>query len=606
MKPCLIPTPKKMRTLSGVVRITDPWRIFLDATSGDDDLFAATLLQRELRESAGLALGIDRLHKCYGDPGPCIRLVRDASAKALGPEGYQLRVDRAGIELRAATSAGLFYAVQTLRQLVREFRSAIPRLTIEDRPDFPVRGVLHDVCRGKVPKLETLMSLVETLSFFKVNLLSLHIEHTFAFKKHPLIGKGDSPLSAEDILRLQAHCRKHHVELMPTLQSFGHMEHILKLPPYKGLAESEMGWTLCPTDPGTYALLEDMFCEFAPLFESARFNICSDETYDLGKGRSRPVAEHIGLGKLYLRHVKRLRSMLKRLGKQTLFWGDIVLNHPEVIADIPKDMVLLNWGYRHDHDVDSSRLFQQAKLTQWVCPGTNSCQAITARLDMARPNIRRFAQAGLKYGAQGLLNTDWGDYGHPQMLAASLYGFAFGAQKAWNVRGAGRGFDRSLSLQYFGDPSGDVTDAIRALSTAEEICALDTHPRSARGIRSALWDVLWEHREWAGETPRKVTPESLSKATALARSARQAFKRLRPERSDVQEDVAELLLSADLITYAAQKTLALKRPSYARRRKTALAKDVRDLQERFEERWLCRNRPSNLADLKKRLAAPSP
>ena len=109
----------------------------------------------------------------------------------------------------------------------------LPVLTIDDWPDFKDRGIYYDVARGRVPKTERLVALAGALSQFKINQLQPYIEHTFSFRGHPDIGKGASPLKPDDILALDQACRDRHVELVPSLASFGHLSPVLRLPQYR-------------------------------------------------------------------------------------------------------------------------------------------------------------------------------------------------------------------------------------------------------------------------------------------------------------------------------------------------------------------------------------
>jgi hypothetical protein len=171
-------------------------------------------------------------------------------------EAYRLRVGTKGVEIFSGGDAGAYYALQTLRELVTIHGGRLPACAIEDGPDFPRRGVYHDCSRGKVPTLETLKALVERLARWKINELQLYVENVFRFKRHADIGRGYSPFTAEEILDLQEHCRKHHVRLVGSLATLGHMEKILSLPAYRTLAELPGfrgyagGTTLCPDDPG--------------------------------------------------------------------------------------------------------------------------------------------------------------------------------------------------------------------------------------------------------------------------------------------------------------------------------------------------------------------
>ena len=150
-----------------------------------------------------------------------------------------------GARLSAAGPAGLRYAVETLAQLV-DARGFLPACSIEDAPDFPRRGIMLDVSRGKVPTLATLHALVDLCVRLKLNVLMLYVEHTFRFRRHPEIGAGASPLDAASLRELDAYAAGCFVDLIPSLQSLGHMERILALPRYAPLAETDAALDALP------------------------------------------------------------------------------------------------------------------------------------------------------------------------------------------------------------------------------------------------------------------------------------------------------------------------------------------------------------------------
>ncbi|HUC42538.1 MAG TPA: glycoside hydrolase family 20 zincin-like fold domain-containing protein, partial [Candidatus Sulfotelmatobacter sp.] len=147
--------------------------------------------------------------------------VRTGAASGLGPEGYRLTAGDARVVIESGGPAGAFYARATLAQLCRlhESAGAIPGLFIEDRPDLAYRGVMLDVSRDRVPTIATLHRLVDELSSWKVNVLQLYTEHTFAYPGHADVWKDASPLTAVEIQDLDAYCRERFVELVPNQNS---------------------------------------------------------------------------------------------------------------------------------------------------------------------------------------------------------------------------------------------------------------------------------------------------------------------------------------------------------------------------------------------------
>ena len=118
-----------------------------------------------------------------------------------------------------------------------------------------------------------------------------------------------------------------------------------------------------------------------------------------------------------------------------LMWGDIVLRHPEIIKKLPEDITLLDWGYESGYPFERNcRTLQSSGLSYMVCPGTSSWTSITGRTNNMIGNIASATSNGVKYGASGLLLTDWGDMGHWQYLPVSYAGYSMGAALSWNVK----------------------------------------------------------------------------------------------------------------------------------------------------------------------------
>ncbi len=592
----IIPEPRQVSTRKGVWRIpAKGWIIVSD----------------ELRIGLGLRDAVPALARWHMTRLPkgdslqdAIRLVHDKDL-GVGAEGYRLKVDAKGVEVRASTSKGLFYGTQTLIQIFKQQedrRASLPNLLIKDWPDFPDRGVYYDVTRGRVPKLERLFELVDRLAHYKINQLQLYVEHTFAFRKHPRIGQGASPLTSEDILKLDAYCRQRYIELVPSLQSFGHMSHVTRAPEYHPLCEDLgkrkyvvtpkrqhrlRGWTLSPAVPDTYRFLDELYAEFLPLFSSKRFNACCDEVYDLGLGQSHALCERKGKGRVYVEHLLKLRKLAARYGKRIMFWGDIVLKYPELISTFPKDVTLLNWGYRGNYKFETCHLFRKAGVPYYGCPGTSSWVSLFPRTETSRANISRFAAMAKRARAGGLLNTDWGDGGHYNFLENSWYGFVFGAEQSWNTRADQGSFDRRFSTLFFNDPSGATGRAVRALGKVA-----DHH--TVGYFQSTLRHAYFLPRN--DPFFQKVRARMAKKMRASLEGAQARLVQQASKKGGDPADVLDYhIFAADTLLHAARRIELFGvggRGTPVQR--SALRKEHRRLRRRFEKLWLARNRRSEI------------
>ena len=318
---------------------------------------------------------------------------------------------------------------------------------------FAVRSYMLDISRDKVPTMGTLKQLVEILEKFNYNQLQLYTEHTFAYSKHEAVWKDASPMTAQEVRELDLFCAMHGIDLVPNQNSFGHLERWLVKPEYNHLAELPHGgaplpWggfkkdptTLCPTDPASLEFLAGLYDELLPNFESRLFNIGCDETFDLlGEGRSAAAVKEKGEGRVYLEFLLKVAELVRKRGKRPMFWGDVILRHPELVPELPKDLIALDWGYEGNHPfMDEAAKFAAAGLDFYVCPGTSSWNSLAGRVENMRENMIAAERAGHLHGAKGFMVTDWGDGGHWQPLAASLPGLILGGNLAYSGASAAK------------------------------------------------------------------------------------------------------------------------------------------------------------------------
>lgn len=533
-----------------------------------------------------------------------LRVIRDKNIAH--PHAYRLEVTPDGISIYSGTSTGAYYALQTLRDIVRISGKTIPAMTIYDEPDFVRRGVYHDCSRGKVPKLKTLKDLVIRLAHWKINELQLYIENVFAFELHPEIGKGYSPFTPDEILELQEHCGKHHVRLVGSLASFGHFEKILSLPQYASLGEMPGfrgfpgGTTLCSLDSGSIRLIEELYSEFVPLFDADDFNVCCDETWELGKGRSRKRAEKTGVGRIYLEFLLKIYRLCKRLGKRMNLWADIVLKYPELLDDLPRDIVLLNWEYEQDGaNIARTREIFDSGISFMVCPGTSAWLTHGSRLSNSMGNVANFASVGRKYHAEGLLNTDWGDQGHRNFLGVSLHGFAHGAAHSWNERNTDdKNFTEKFCRSFFGQKTDNLSDAIKLLGNTYVTCGKTVRNKSL--LYSALVEPLIVSERVEPDAINLMTEKGLQKILEQLSDTRIWPK---PEKTaDEFERLAikEYELAARMDCLACSRAMVGKKLRAGQVVKKSelqkLAGQMQIISDDFKELWLSRNKLSRLRD----------
>lgn len=468
-KPRLIPQPKKYDLAAGVF---DLGGVSIALEDGLDVRIsrAALTLRREIEDICGVPCRFG-----VGD-GECGGIYICAGEG--NTDGYTLSVTETSVRLCGDSERGAFNAIQTFRQLVRLCGSAVPCLELADEPDYADRGFYHDVTRGRVPTLSTLKELADELALYKFSSLQLYVEDAFAFAELEGVMSKDEVLSAAEILELDSYCHERYIELVPSVSSFGHLYNLLQSESYRHLCEYEdyrptqHYWiekmahhTIDVSNPESIATVTSMIDQFIPLCRSDKFNICCDETFDLCRGRNSGK----DAGEEYFKFVLLIIEHLKKRGKRVMMWGDIVLHHPELMVKLPEDVIMLNWCYMKEPVEENVKKFSESPFTQYVCPGTSSWNRFIEETDRACGNITGMALYGKRYGAEGILTTNWGDYGNTCPLGAEQYGIAVAAERSWNATddALGADFDRTFAVLAYGEYELDVADIIRTVEKCE-------------------------------------------------------------------------------------------------------------------------------------------
>ncbi|UTW66686.1 family 20 glycosylhydrolase [bacterium SCSIO 12643] len=526
---------------------------------------------------------------------------------------YSIRIADQSIVIRAKNKAGVRYAERTVRQLLDYAlaeQKAVPEININDWANFERRGYMLDISRDKVPKMESMYLLVDQLAEWRVNELQLYTEHTFAYQNHKVVWENSSPFTAAQIQELNAYCQQHYIDLVPNQNSFGHLENWLKHDEYLDLCECETDcktvWgkrkrtSLAPTNPKSLALMEELYTELLPNFTSPYFNIGCDETVELCLGKSKSACDSLGKGNVYLNYLKQLNTIAQKNGKQTQFWGDIILNHPELISEIPKDMIPLVWGYGATYPFDENLpKFKNAGLDFYVCPGTSTWRSEIGRNKNAFINLKVAAIEGQKNQAKGYLITDWGDYGHFQPRSVGYASMLLGASYAWNYREESLGqLENNLNKYVFDDPTGNTAQAMLILGNAYLKAGIPAGNSNAFHlmIRRYQWTMKGQYQT------KKLNKEGLILAEKEIQRGLAVLDQAQPQSEDAEIILKETRQAANLALFGVHLGLARLDASgqstanIPKEQKEQLAKELEALIDNHKKFWVIRNRAGGLQD----------
>jgi hexosaminidase len=327
----LIPKPGSISAGPGEFTISSDRRIYIQ--KGNEEIGSiGRLLSEYLRQAGGVAVEIHD-GETMDNPGTIdLHLNGDAE---LGEEGYDLRITGESARLIAKCPAGLFYGIQTLRQLLPAAPSqsiGLPVVTIRDTPRFAWRGAMLDVSRHFFG-VEDVKRYIDLISHYKMNRLHLHLSDDqgwrIEIKSWPRLaevggstqvgGRSGGYYTQEQYREIVEYARSRYVTIVPEIDTPGHTN--AALASYAELNESEeapalyedtkVGFSsLWVNSEVTYRFLDDVIRELAALTPTPYIHIGGDEA------RSTPEDS-------YKRFIKRMQEIVVSHGKTPIGWNEI-------------------------------------------------------------------------------------------------------------------------------------------------------------------------------------------------------------------------------------------------------------------------------------------
>lgn len=352
-----------------------------------------------------------------------------------------------GTELRLSRSArGIEFSYGGIPQLCRGLSLlAEERLKTEpivQKPVFPALGLMLDVSRGAIPRVETMKAVFRKLAVLGYNEVMLYTEDTYPVPGQPWFGYLRGGYDREELWELDQYAKELGMELIPCIQTLAHLERFLHWPAVRGKYwDSED--VLLADSPDTDALLEEMFCALRACYSSHRIHIGMDEAMGLGLGRH--LAQHgyeLPL-QIMLRHLKKVCALCEKYEFAPMMWSDMffrllsrhgdyydVTELPEEIKQALQGKVQpVYWDYYHDDPAFyRERLQIHGQLApkisfagggwNWISPVTDYELCVSRSI----PAL----EACRETGTSEVWLTLWGDDGGEasvwsSMLAATVY-----------------------------------------------------------------------------------------------------------------------------------------------------------------------------------------
>ena len=550
----LLPRPQQIRYGSGQLAVRG-LAIRLSSEAGVEDRFAAQTLSNFLSQRVSEAIPIAQTE--LSRPGIVLKRTGPVDALRLpgerpGPESreaYTLMVTPEGVEIQAASSAGLFYGVQTLCQMVEGegAKAILPEAEIHDWPSLAYRGTMVDMSHGPLPTESEVERQLDFLSRFKANQYYLYNEASIELKGYPLLNPSGR-FSQDEIRRIVAYGRERHIDVIPCLELYGHLHDLFRVEKYSDLSDVPHGTEFDPRNPKVMPLLADWVNQYVQLFPSPFVHIGFDETFQIeiaAKGSSGTAAP----ATLFLEQLQRVRDLFQQHGKTVMAWGDIMVKYPEIVSKLPPGLIAVAWEY----DPGPAEHYQHwlgplaaNHVPHMIATGVTSWNSVTPDFIRSFDNIDTFLAAGRKSGAAGLMNTIWTD--DAQMLMRMTWpGMAYGAAAAWRTGPMDRGAFISDYTHLVYPPAV----AMEAALALDDLARSETELQKVLGGETML--ALWGD-PFAPSTLKKCeeSRDQLRQTRLLAEDAEEHLGRALSLGGD-PATLSSLLFGSRLLDYAGQK-----------------------------------------------------
>lgn len=362
----------------------------------------------------------------------CPELKEIAEEVPENEEGYLLEVTNNRIVVLGRTTVGSYWGLKTLTQLlddVEGVKVAVGTKVI-DYPLIKYRGFQDDISRGPITNLAYMKQIIKIMSDLKLNVFSPYME------LHVLegVGKPGETFTVAEFKELVEYAKDYHVEIVPSIQTFGHNTIFLEIPEFNKFSNSpgSRSVQLDPTNPEVYTFLDEVIGKYAAVSTSEYIHINCDEVWELPYGKSGALAKEIGgTSEVYLNHLLKVIEIVKKYEKTAMFWGDMALNHPEIIERIPRDAIVVNWHYMESASIPNRlKPFQDAGLRQWGAPGLSNWMNLFPAYSHSFYNVKDYALQGVRFGTEGILVTSWDDDGET-LFGPNWFGVAIASESAW-------------------------------------------------------------------------------------------------------------------------------------------------------------------------------
>lgn len=473
---------------------------------------------------------------------------------------------------------------------------------------FRMLGIMLDCSRNAVMTVDHIHLWMRRLNLLGYNMVMLYTEDTYELPGEPYFGYQRGAYTETELKAIDAYAAKLNIEVIPCIQTLGHLEKILRHHAYAPVRDTSS--VLMVGEPKTYQLIEKMILQWKKTCRTDRIHIGMDETHDLGRGRYLDLNGYANGFELFNAHLAKVVALCKKHGLKPMIWSDMYFRlgsknmdyydkatviPRSAIKKIPQAAELVYWDYYH-YDKEFYLDWIQRHRTMGKEPLMGSGiwtwskywydQRITE--GTAGPCIEACRESKIK----DLFFTQWGDNGAFCDHDSAFAGMVFCADKSYSDEHPSRtGLEKRFAAVCGGSYAAHI------LASELHGCVKDFQPN--------MWDdpVLETHfRTFAKDKPAKMSGIAKTYAGLATKLALHAHDRTT---GDLQYACLTAKAFADRYALAADLLAAYKKKDKralgaVRKRIPGVQKSVKAMASSFRTMWIAHNKPLGIETIQAR------
>ncbi len=362
---------------------------------------------------------------------------------------------------------------------------------VREEANYSFLCYMADCSRNAVMTVDTAKQLIRYLARMGYNAMMLYTEDTYEIDGYDYFGHMRGRYKKSELKELDAYAALHGIELIPCIQTLGHLERIFHYPAMQSMCDDR--GVLLAEDEAVYRFIEAELDACRECFRTNKIHVGMDEAHTLGRGRYLDKHGYKKPSEIMLAHLEKVCELSKARGFAPMIWSDMFFHmqfgrytvsqgeiSPEVIAKVPKEVALVYWEYYgcEPHMFDCHHQFGN---DTYYAGGAIKWMGYCAHNTYCIETMRHALDTCQEKGVDKIIVTGWGDHGADASQFSVL-----------------------PTLLYFAERCYGTTTDRRKMNLRSEACfGVNFRFLCAFDYPDNLFQEPKETRSWAPNTPTK-------------------------------------------------------------------------------------------------------